>query len=169
MRTSMLAVAVVLSLTFLVIADDHPTPADLKALPEATSTPSQSQLLSQRIVELEKRVAMLEARIAALPAYGLPQGPVAPPATAPYPHTAPVPAPPARPESRPPYTPSYPPSSPPYPPSNPLYPPPRENESVPDTWQRFEFNGQFFYIIPVDASSQQSGQVERNKGPQSPN
>jgi len=131
MRTSMSAIAVTLVLTVLAIADDRPARDAPESPREAASAESHDKVLRKRIAELEKRVAALEARIIAAPAY--PPAHVAPQAPAPYATPVPpTPYQPAPPRDR---------HSAPVPP---------KNDAVPDTWQRFEFNGQYFYIVPAD-------------------
>ena len=88
-------------------------------------TASNEQLF-RRLGELEQRIAVLESRI-----LGYPVSPKVYPA--PY-HAAP-PVPPRGPVLRAPDAAAS---------------PAQDDRRVPESWQRFEFNGQYFYIIPVD-------------------
>jgi hypothetical protein len=101
--------------------------------------------LLKRIEQLEKRIAALESR---------PRGPYVP--LQPYvpgkpnPQVTPTPD---YPSNYPPHLPPRAPQHGPYFPSPPkgyTEPPVQPDKRVPDSWQRFEFNGQYFYIIPVD-------------------
>ena len=90
--------------------------------------------LLKRIDQLEKRVAELESRLAQIK----PTGPV-PRAPSPYRQPAP--------RDNWPYQPTQPPQPQYY---RPTPVPPPTDVKPPKHFQRFEFNGQYFYIIPVD-------------------
>jgi hypothetical protein len=126
---------------------------------ESEQNAKPKQLLA-RIVELEKRIAKLEAMlrrqaVVTPPSYKpqhSPQpplrGPEIPPGPYPQPTAPMVPAPLHRPFPH--QTPQYlPPQSQP-PRSQTVPPPPLPPEQVPKNWQRFEFNGRSFYIVPTD-------------------
>jgi hypothetical protein len=129
-----------LAVIFVMMFFSVPTVAEDANAPRTDEDTSNQQLL-ERIEELEKRVAALESRLAS---------PYAPPQPyrpgKPYPHVTPAP-------SYPPYSPPRAPQHSPYSPNPPrgyIEPKVQPDERVPDSWQRFEFNGQYFYIIPVD-------------------
>ena len=119
----------------------------------------ESKRLHARIVELEKRISRLEAMLrrpspetppSYLPKPNLPPSnptPVFPPQAFPPPIAQGVP--PRTPIPHPNQTPQYaPPQLPPLRSKPTPVPPP--HEQVPKSWQRFEFNGRSFYIVPTD-------------------
>lgn len=112
---------------------------------------SETDRLRRRITELEKRVAQLEERLKHLritPPPGSTYTPTPQP-YAPTPQTRPaVPWKPAPhpPQQAPQVVPPVPQQTPQ--PNRPIIP--RPQQKVPEGWQRFRFNGQDFYIIPVD-------------------
>ena len=125
-------------------AADEPTKkpiADEPTNEPAENSVTKKQLL-QRIEQLEKRLAALESRLprpAGVPA--TPYAPVSPyrpaPGTRVYPNYTPT---------QPKYTPVQPTA-----PASPVRPP--AYEGAPQNWQRFEFNGQTFYIVPAGQSA----------------
>jgi hypothetical protein len=101
---------------------------------ELTSQPERADVtkeqLLQRVEQLEKRIASLEARLGrpyAPPKYLAQPQPIQPAPKVPQ------------------WTPA-----PPTPQPWRIMPPMQPDGNVPRSWQRFEFNGQYFYIIPVD-------------------
>ncbi|TWU42527.1 hypothetical protein [Novipirellula artificiosorum] len=153
----------------------HPV---LQADPTRNHAPVTMQSLLARINKLEQRLAELESeraqpRRAAPPLPGPPSMPGArsqrpetpnlePPNSA-YPTPRLAPQAPQPPQSDPRYfnaTPlPVPPQPTPYDAPNMPTPNgfPRPNTSVPNSWQRFQFNGQWFYIVPVDQTDGRFG------------
>ena len=132
------------------IACGHPLSADDSARDSQNKTKDIAQLL-KRVKDLEQRVAQLEASAKqTTPIAPVPQSPQS---WTPkyYPHVAPVPAQPYTPNGKP-----Y--SQPPAPNATPV-PPAAPESNVPKTWQPFHFNGQWYYIIPIDEAT---ARIERS-------
>lgn len=124
---------------------------------EKRATPKQ---MLARIMELEKRIANLEAMLRRQAGVTPPsdrsqkspppplRGPAIPPGSSQQPTAPMVPVPPNN--RFPNQTPFYPqPQS--HPSQSQTVPvPPLPREQVPKNWQRFEFNGRSFYIVPID-------------------
>lgn len=110
---------------------EHHQPPPATAYAEPVDETVTTEQLLRRIEELEKRLLELESRIApkSTQSYTVPR--------------AHPPSPFGSPRQQP--TPQY--SEPqPVPHTQPAPNP----HTMPDNWQRFEFNGDYFYIIPVD-------------------
>lgn len=109
--------------------------------PTQTTSPDEIAKLIDQIDQLEKRVKELERQISrpqtvtVVPQYqphsAPPNQPYIPNTNSPPTHYQPTPAP---------YTPQMTPGVPYHP----------RNQSVPDSWKPFNFNGMQYYIIPVD-------------------
>ena len=127
------SIALLLIVTVHSVADD----ADAKL---SDGDPVEQQLL-QRIANLEQRIARLEA--------SLNQPQYAPPSLT---NPAPLPSRPIPPQTQrtfPPYAQQVvPQTTQPRSPVPTYAPVPRPQ--APESWQRFEFNGQSFYIVPID-------------------
>ncbi|MGB7326664.1 MAG: hypothetical protein WBD31_17440 [Rubripirellula sp.] len=127
----LLAIACLLALPGYCIADE-PTSKPVAKQPDL------SQLL-ERLGQLERRIAELETR-------QTPLRPVTPQATTPpngHLPQSPTQVIPPNPNSYSTQPPTY---------STPLTPMQPRQGSAPQGWQRFNFNGQWFYIVPIDGN-----------------
>jgi hypothetical protein len=106
------------------------------------------QQLLNRIEALEQRIIQLETAVHPRQ--------FAPPNST---NGAFYPSPPIAPQPGP----AYPPHVQPIPPQPQAVPPyqPVPRTQVPETWQPFKFNGQWFYIVPVDQVDARVGQRQR--------
>ena len=148
MRTTHATIMLLAVFTLPVIADDEAS--------DSSDRKTTRQLLD-RIEKLERRIAALESKQRAENPSDSPRSPHYTPAVPPrsQPYTQPR-APLKTQPSSPPRSPlpdgyQYPHQAPA--PNAPVLPP---GSKVPDNWQRFEFNGQSFYIVPVQASAETS-------------
>jgi hypothetical protein len=128
----------------VLIACGHPLSADDSAPDSQDKTRDIAELL-KRVKDLEQRVAQLEASAKqTTPIAPVPQSPQYPTPKY-YPHVAPVPPSP--------YTPNGNPYSQPPAPNATHVPPVAPGSNVPKTWQPFHFNGQWYYIVPIDEAT----------------